>query len=59
MAPDNRITPLLPVWPTAPLKEFEGRTRRRNVAPQEPRRKGRKDAAGNDKKGKPHIDTYA
>ena len=26
MAPDNRISPLLPVWPTAPLKESGGKT---------------------------------
>jgi hypothetical protein len=59
MPPDNRITPLLPVWPTMPVKESGGKPRERDGLREEKRSPGREqpDRAGQD--GKFHIDTYA
>ena len=59
MAPDNRISPLLPIWPTAPLKEFEGKSRERRGVQAEKKPAGRRGREKSSKDGKPHIDTYA
>jgi len=59
MAPDNRINPLLPIWPTAPLKEFEGNLRERRRVQTEKKTGGRKGREKSDEDGKLHIDTYA
>ncbi|RTZ71560.1 MAG: hypothetical protein DSZ00_10235 [Gammaproteobacteria bacterium] len=59
MAPDNRISPLLPVWPTAPLKESGDKPRERGGGRPEKKPAGRKGSGKSGKDGKPHIDTYA
>lgn len=59
MAPDNRITPLLPVWPTAPVKESGTKPRERGSVREEKKSPKRRQPGSTGKDGKPHIDTYA
>jgi len=65
MAPENRIDKLLPVWPTAPLKEFLGQAVKKPPAgtaagEEEKQRKEhpeQRSPEGPDEEG--HIDLYA
>jgi len=65
MAPENRIDKLLPVWPTAPLKEFRGGGVKKPPAgtaageeeKQRKERPGQRSPEGPDEEG--HIDLYA
>ena len=59
MVPDNRITRLLPVWPTLPLKEFGGKPRARDTVHEEKKSTKRRGSGKAGEDGKPHIDTYA
>lgn len=59
MAPDNRITPLLPVWPTMPVKESGGKHRQRDTTRKEKESPKREQSGSTGKDGKPRFDTYA
>jgi len=57
MARDNRISPLLPIWPTASVKAFEHKPGQAGEARRESKMRERKKKGG--KEAGSRLDTWA